>query len=61
MDNKGFMQYVLAGGIILILMLSLFFGVIFSAKMEAKQFNKFSTTKITWWDAMWADYRILPN
>lgn len=33
----------------------------FSASMEAKQFNKFSKTQITWFDALWANYRILPD
>ena len=31
------------------------------AEQEAKQFNRFSKTQITWWDALWADYRIIPN
>jgi len=35
--------------------------ITFAAHKEAEQFNRFSSTKITWWDAMWADYRILPT
>lgn len=34
---------------------------IYSAKKEADIFNRFSETKITWWDAMWGDFRILPK
>lgn len=46
--------------IVLLIFLTGFF-VVFSAKKEAEQFNRFSKTKITWMDTLWADYRILPN
>ena len=36
------------------------FGI-FACQMEANAFNRFSKTQITWWDALWADYRILPD
>lgn len=46
------------GGFLLIIILSI---VSFAAYMEARQFNKFSTQKISWFDALWADYRIIPK
>jgi len=38
-----------------------FYMFTFQARQEAAAFNRFSHTKITWWDALWADYRITPN
>jgi hypothetical protein len=35
--------------------------VLFSANQEARIFNRFSQEKITTWDALWADFRILPK
>ena len=31
------------------------------AHFEAATFNKFSLTKATFWDALWADLRVLPD
>lgn len=36
-------------------------GIYYGSTQEAKQFNRFSRTKITWWDALWTDFRILPD
>lgn len=47
--------------LIAVFFILLSFLVPFSAYQEAKQFNRFSTEKITWWDALWAEYRILPT
>ena len=52
---------VFLGFLILIFIGIIWWFVCFTAEMEAKQFNKFSKTQITWFDALWADYRILPD
>ena len=58
MTIKGFVVLVMA---ILFILVTTFYFVTFSARMEANTFNRFSKTQITWWDALWADYRILPD
>lgn len=52
---------ILIGVFIFLCLWLIFYAFTFPARMEARQFNRFSKTKITWWDAMWADYRILPD
>lgn len=59
MDDDNFTGFLAL--FIIMLTISAIAYVPFSAFMEAKQFNKFSKTKITWWDALWADYRIVPD
>jgi len=47
--------------IILLLVSFAIFITWFRASQEANVFNRFSDKKITTWEAIWADFRILPN
>lgn len=59
MKNKR--GFELAELMVIVVIIAIIIVGMFQPIMEARQFNKFSKTKITWWDALWADYRIIPN
>jgi FtsZ-interacting cell division protein ZipA len=46
---------------IILIIISIIGLVVYASHKEAEQFNRFSKTKITWRDALWAEYRILPD
>lgn len=57
-DDDDFKVY----GLLLLFFLAFVTSIaILKSKMEAITFNKFSDKKITTWDALWADFRILSN
>jgi len=60
-NNSDWLAYTIIIAAIVIVFSSMFGIKWFQASQEAKAFNRFSEIKITAWDALWADYRILPS
>ena len=57
------MKYEILGAIFatIIFILAGFAFWVVPSYFEARTFNKFSKTKATVWDAMWADLRVVPD